>query len=341
MPTALFLASTPLHSFWALGLAAGRFADWRCVLALIDQRAGDRDFIADALAETVDAPITAVERFPQIGKSPLAKLRSARRVLQAVGGLSARLQPSYVAVGNDRRAEFYAALQAAPGATGAYVDDGMFSYMPMPQRGRVPGTSWMRRHLYGLPVEQPSHVGGSRAAREAWVLLPQCVHAGLAGKTVRAIEAEWFRQVRVQTVCERALMLAGVEAERIRAIRLLLLLPHDSFLREQPALRERIQHLAAAAHARGEQVAFKRHPRSSASDAILPDGAALEIPRRLPIEIFAPLLNDALVLGTLTTALLSLKRLSANTRVATYPAAGGAETAAAHIYRSIGILPLE
>lgn len=345
MRTALFLASTPLHTFWSLGLAHGVFRDWRCVLAMIDQRPSDHDFIAEALGETVTSPFQRIEHFPQIGKSPAAKLRRARVILRAVSALSAELRPAYITVGNDRRAEFYAALQASPGATGAYVDDGMYSYMPMPRQSRIPGvtglSAWVRRGVYGLPVEQPRYVGGSRAAADAWVLLPGSVHTGLASKNVREIEADWFRQAPVQAVCTRALALAGVDAEAIRRIRLLLVLPHDAFLREQPDLRARIEQLAQAAHQRGEAIAFKRHPRSSASTPVLPEGDALEIPRRLPVEILAPLLSDALVVGTQTTALLSLKRLAANTRVATFPQPGQAKTEATRIYRAVGILPLE
>ncbi|MFT4047683.1 MAG: hypothetical protein QM661_13460 [Solimonas sp.] len=344
MTTALFLASTPLHSFWSLGLAHGPFRDGRCALALIDQRDGDRDFIAEVLAARSDTPVREVRRFPRIGKNVASKLRNARRVIGEVAELSRRLQPAHVVVGNDRRIEFYAALAGTPEAVGAYIDDGMFSYMPMfPRQTPAPlraGNDAVRRWLYGLPAEHPPFVGGSRAAREAWVMLPELVHQGLRGKTTRGIDAAWFRDEGVRRVCADAVGLAGVDARRIGELRLLLLLPHDAFLRENPDIARQIGRLAREHAARGLPVAFKRHPRSTATDTGLLPAGALEIPRRLPVEVLAPLLNDVLVVGTLTTALISLKYLGASTQVRSLSQKSVRPDAAA-VYAAAGIAALD
>jgi len=343
MTTALFLASTPLHSFWSLGLAYGPFREGRGALALIDQREGDRDLIAEALAARADTPIQEVARFPRIGKNVMAKLRNAERVLGGVTDLTQRLRPSRVIVGNDRRIEFYAALAAAPDAVGAYVDDGMFSYMPMHAR-KTPGLlrhaqDAVRRSVYGFPSEHPNFVGGSRAAREAWVMLPDLVHEGLRGKTRQAIDAAWYHTAGAQRVCADAVARADLDPQLVGALRLLLLLPHDGFLRAHPQIAREIGRLAHDYQRRGLAVAFKRHPRSLSEDVDLLPPGCIEIPRRLPAEVLAPLLRDALVVGTLTTALISLKYLGANTQVRSL-AAPATQPAAAAIYVAAGISPL-
>lgn len=343
-PVALLLASTPLHSFWALGLAHGPLRRHDCVLAMIDQREGDRDFIAEAVAERGLGPIREVLRFPRIGKSPLAKIRGARSVLAQVAEASRRLQPSRVVVGNDRRAEFYAALSQAPEAVGGYIDDGMFSYMPMPRGKTSPWleavSGGLRRQLYGLPVEHPRFVGGAGVTREAWVMLPDLVHEGLRAKSVNRIEPSWFQEEGVQQICADAVARAGVDPALVRSLRLLLLLPHESFLRQHPELARHIGDLARAALARGQSVGFKRHPRSTSTDTgLLPEGC-MEISRRLPVEILAPLLQGTLVVGALTTGLLSLKHLGMQIEVRSLTQLS-AQPASAAVYAAAGIVPLE
>lgn len=342
MPNVLFLASTPLHSFWSLGLARGAFAGWNCSLALIDQRTGDTDYIADALAMTPGA-IREVVRFQQIGKRPIDKLRRGRAAVASIKELASRLKPDYVAVGNDRRVEFHAALAAAPGATGAYLDDGMFSYLPMkPRRTSRLGSllsTWARRGVYGVAAEHPDFVGGSRAVTEAWVMLPGQVHAGLRDKRLRCIEPTWFQDALVKEVCAQAALAAGIDPDAVRQARLLLVLPHESFLRAHPPLLDRLRRLMEQCAARGEHVMIKRHPRSQSESLEWP--GTTEVPRRLPIEILAPLLTDALVVGTLTTALISLRLLGKSLDVRYLDVPGRSGEQALPIYRAAGVRPLD
>lgn len=347
MPQALFLSSTPLHSLWALGIGVGAFRDWQCSLVLIDQRKGDRDCIADALSKLDHPPFVEVVRFEQIGKRPQQKIARARPQLRRVQDYVRTRNPQYIAVGNDRRAEFHAALQAAPGAVGAYMDDGASSYVSgSPGTGgalRRVGEAFgqgVRRLVYGVNVEHPPLVGGSRAAKEAWLLLPELAHAPLAAKQPRAIESVWFREPLVQEVCAAAIAQAGLDAGRLAATKLLLVLPHDSVLRAQPQLRERLEQMAREHAAKGQQVAYKFHPRSQAAELQLPPGC-IEIPRRLPVEILAPLLSDTLVVGSLTAALIFLLRLGARIEVRALAMNIPPDNPVLQVYRRMGIQILE
>ena len=347
---ALFLASTPLHSFWSLGLMHGPFAQWRNLLGVVDQKTTDRDLIGEVLADSLPPPLVDVQRFDELGG-----LLHARPILASLVRWVERWQPAYIAAGNDRRIEFHAAAHAVPKATRAYVEDGLYSYVP--RIDHTPGTTlglrarlsgWRRSKMYGFPIEKPTMVGSSDAVQEAWVMLPDAVHSGLAGKRVQALRPEWFAQPAVRQVCTAAAKLADFDATRCADIRLLLLLPHESFLSRHPEIGQRLEALAQATAGSGSLVAVKCHPSTLQMPLRLPDSQCIEIPRRIPVEILAPLLADAMVVGTLTTALMSLKLLGQRLDVRSIFPAQPTGTEAqrsfnqqtSKIYDSAGIRPL-
>ncbi|TDU31810.1 hypothetical protein DFR24_1192 [Panacagrimonas perspica] len=343
---ALFLPSTPLHSFWSIGLAAGPFAGSRNVLALIDQRPGEVDYIVEAARAIGFESIAEFHRFGRIGKRPIDKLRGARRVMEQVRALSARIEPAVVVAGNDRRAEFYAALHDLGAGVGAYVDDGLFSYVPMPLPSRGAWLTWLseraRRLIYGVDAEQPRHVGGSDAVRDAWVMLPYQVHEGLAGKHVQRLEPAWFRSPPARAVYARAMEMAGVDATHIGTLRMLLLLPHDAFLRAHPELFEALKGTVRRHLDAGHAVAVKRHPRSNGTPLPRELAGCAEIPHRIPVEILAPFLEDVDVVGSLTTAMISLVKLGANVRARSLaPVATPAHRRMNEVYLAAGVGPLE
>jgi hypothetical protein len=152
-------------------------------------------------------------------------------------------------------------------------------------------------------------------------------------------------------MCAAAAARAGFGVARCGAIRLLLLLPHPSFLEADPGLRDRMQALVREHVGRGETVALKGHPGAPGKPAHrqlqLPVDTAIEIPARLPVEVLVPLLSGTLVVGGLTTALLSLALLGDRVTVrslATQPKRGAGrvyENRALEIYESVGVLPLD
>lgn len=344
----LILSATPLHSFVALGLMQGPLRGARQTLALIDQHDDARDPVAIALAELGQGEIEVL-RFPA-----LRGFRRARRQLATLKALSAERAPDVLAIGNDRRLEFYAAMQGAPAARRLYIDDGLFSYLPhhdaVPRWRETVGDA--RRSLkYGVRVERPSLVGGSRAVQEAYVLLPDQVHEGLRSKPVHRIEAAWFATPTARAVCLRAAQAAGFDAMRCRAIRLLVLLPHPRFLVGHPEVGARLEALIAAHVQRGDLVALKPHPEAERLQAEapmrLPSHGLIHVPARLPAEVLAPLLVETLVVGTLTTALLSLALFGEGLVVRSLAPRSGTgvegdyNARAQAIYASVGILPLD
>lgn len=337
----LFLASTPLHTFFSLGLMRGPMREGRRTLFLINREPGEVDLLGQALA-AADWPGVEVVEFRAMQGS-----FSARRPLDEITRRVQALAPQSIAIGNDHRLEFYAAIRGAPRARRIYIDDGLYSYLPhrhAKSSWRESLSDWRRGLKYGLSLERPAHVGGSRAVQSAYVLLPQLVHAGLQDKPVQAYLPEWFADPAVQQVCIAAAKLAGFDAQRCEALGLLVLLPHHRFLETQPELRLQLATLVRQHLAGGRTVALKSHPKATrpASELLgLADDSVVEVPARLPAEVLAPLLGRTQVVGTLTTALLSLVLLGRATQVYRLPdtqrPANDFEAGARHIYDVAGV----
>ena len=346
----LFLPMTPFHTFVSLGLMAGPFKGGQHHLALLDRRSdGNVDQLAMALRNSEDSGVSLTE-FASIKK---LDSRQARRVLESISELTAALQPSVIAVGNDLSPEFYAAVRGCPSAKRVYLDDGLNSYFPHNDAE----SAWVtllsapiRRLRYGLTVERPSMLGGSRAIQEGYVLLPQRVHAGLRAKRVEALRREWFADPWVRSICNQAASATGFDGPRCSSIDLLLLLPHPRFLKAYPELKKQMEDLAAGYAASGRVVAIKAHPRARIPiqrQLKLPQQDLLEIPAGLPVEAMVPLLTRTLVVGALTTALMSLATLGEGLKVRflqppkTHGTAGFCNDQTLEIYRSVGIETLD
>lgn len=351
MRTVLFLPSSPHHTLWCLALAAGPFRDARCVLAQTNWRADHREYLVETLRSRPCGLFAELTSFPKLVLRPRDRLLRARRLLASISRYARDLAPGHVVTGNDYRAEFHAALRGAPGAIGTYVDDGWGSYrndtvtsgaagtvIDALKAGSVSAWRWLS---FGVRTGRPGRIGGSAAVREAWVMAPALAHDKLAPKTLHAIEPAWLHDPRVLDTCTDAIRRSGLAAEDLDSVGLVLLLPHDEFLRRHPELRAAMERRAQACAARGELLAYKHHPRSRAQGLALPRDRCVEIPQRLPVEILAPFLRDTLVVGVMTSALIFLPRLQPRIRVeALIPSAAHADPVT-RIYRSMGVHTLD
>ena len=346
----LFLPITPFHTFVSLGLMAGPFKGGQHHLALLDRRSdGNVDQLAMALRSSQDSSVSVTE----FASTKKVDSRQARRMLESISEFTDGLQPLVIAAGNDRRAEFYAAVRGCPSAKRVYIDDGLNSYFPINDAEPAWVTllsAPVRRLRYGLSVERPPMLGGSRAIQEGYVLLPRRVHAGLRNKRVEALRREWFADPWVRSVCNQAATATGFDGLRCSSIDLLLLLPHPRFLKAYPELKKQMEDLAANYAASGRVVAIKAHPRAWISierQLRLPPHDLLDIPAGLPVEAMVPLLTQTLVVGALTTALMSLAMLGDGLKVRflqppkTDGTAGFCNDQTMEIYRSVGIEALD
>lgn len=343
----LIFVSTPWQLFCALGLLFGPYRHAQRTLALIDQRVGRRDpwhAVLAALAE----PGLRIATLPAIGKSPLAKLRRTRGVLAQVQALVDEAQPDEIIGGNDRRVEFqYAMAQAnlRRCTLGAYLDDGTFSYSGLSRvrtRRHERLLAWAERiggrlH-YGRWYHKPAALGLSRWVEYAWLAFPEQAHPQLLAKPRRALDPYWYRRSEVQALCRQLVEnSSGGDAATPAGYDRLLLLPHDHLLRAGAGLRAALSRQIDDARRSGERVAVKRHPRSGGWALDVDHQGLVELDARLPIEAYAPWLAQARIVGTLSTALLSLRWLCPDAHIESLPHAGALQDPLQALYRRLGI----
>jgi len=337
----LFLAATPLHTFFSLGLMYGPMREGRRTLFLINRESDEFDPLGQALAGAGWPGVEVAEFKAMQGRF------SARRSLNELTARVRALAPAAIAIGNDHRLEFYAAIRGAPDARRIYIDDGLYSYLPhryAKSSWRQGLSNWRRSLKYGLTIERPAFVGGSKAVQSAYVLLPNQVHAGLRAKPLQAFSPAWFAEPAVQQVCMEAAGIAGFDAHRCEALGLLVLLPHQRFIETKPELRQQLTSLVLQRLACGQTVALKSHPRAKrpAHELLgVRSDAVVEVPAKLPAEVLAPLLRRTQVVGALTTSLLSLSVLGRATRVFRLPDSNDSlnelELGARRVYDAAGV----
>jgi hypothetical protein len=350
MDSVIYLIASPLHLFVSLGLMCGPFRHHRHIVVLINRPSGQRDFLAEALESECERR-ASVSRFPVLGRC-----EPARKTLAEISNFVSRHAPAVIAVGCDEYLEFYAAVRGWPQAKRVFLEDGLYSYLPV--RNPKPSwwqaiSNWRRSLKYGVPVERPAYLGGSRAVQESYVFMPRWVHRELARKPVHRLEREWFADPWLRNICIAAAEAAGFDAQRCRSIGLLMLLPRLTLLQESTELRQRFERIAHAHAKRGGLIAIKRHPRARGTDfglqLDLPSDQLIEIPPLLPSEALVPLLNaETLVVGARTTALLTLALLADQLRVRSVMSTSGETGATARfnegalqIYQSVGIRTIE
>lgn len=343
----LLLVSTPWQLFCALGLLFGPYRNARRTLALIDQRPGRENRWLDALANLAEPGLTIVE-LPRIGKSVFDKLLRTRPVLRAVQKLVLDCEPDEVVGGNDRRVEFQYAAQIAHkrfGARGVYLDDGTFSYSGLvnlrPRRAEAVIQAlealggWL---CYGLWYRKPLALGLSNWTQSAWLAFPEHAHEGLAQKPRQALRAEWYRTPQLLAISAQLIRTVGGSEPPAEEIDELLLLPHDHLLKADRPLRLALSRRLSEASAAGRRVAVKRHPRSREWLLDVPRNDWVEFDPRLPIEAYAPWLPRTHVIGSLSTALLSLRWLCPAARIESIEHEGALRDPLQALYPRLGIL---
>jgi hypothetical protein len=341
----IFLNSTPLHSLWSLGIAAASL-NAKDEFWLIDKPSGSRDLIYEALQHDTFGMFENTIRFNKIGKSPVQKIARARAVVRSIKNETLRVRPTSIFIGNDKRIEFHAALNAYPTAKGVYLDDGTASYTHVPEDfGDSENTTDIlgnlyRRVIYGIWTPRNSFLGTTKAITEAHLLIPELAHAVLAKKTLHHIKPEWFRDERVVAVCTLACELAQLDVDKLASAKLLLCLPNDKLFVDHPYISEAFEKIAASHIQKGGTIALKKHPRSETVKLDIDPRFIVEIPQELPLEIVAPLLEGSEVLGVATSSLIYLKVLGTNVGTTTLVPKHIRQNAILEIYRKLGITEL-
>lgn len=320
---AIYLVSTPLHFLIASSIALRQRDKQNAHLVFIDQPNLKSHPYLECESRWPDSPFLSRHIFPGRQQRGIDKLRARKEVFRQLARLAEELTPDEIYVGNDRRIEFQYLMHVATSykpVSGVYMDEGTFTYVGRQDSGsfsdRVIDNA-LKKLAYGLWWKNPPTVGGSSWISEAYVAFPDLVHPLLRSKRLHALSGDTFMAEEFRRLAQIIVEYFKIDAEKLAGLDVLLTLPHESVMAKVPGYAEQIQNLVAALSARGMSIGVKYHPRNHDPDSLqlgaragvwlIPDGAAY--------ETFLPLLGKCLIVGDMSSTLLTTRWLRPDLRV--------------------------
>jgi hypothetical protein len=326
----LFMVSTPLNLLIASAVALenreSRKNDQkpvRCELCFIDQPGVSARSYVEAVKAWKESPFDVVHVFPSRASTPYKKLCNRRRAFMLARKIIDDLKPDMIAVGNDRRVEFQYAMFYSQSAgyvpRGAYLDDGTFTYVGRKTRGIQ--DAWIdnaaKKLFYGFWWQQPETVGSSAWVDDAYVAFPELVHKSLQQKSLHTINSGWFESPAIQSLSDALLKYFEVNTDRLRQLDVIITLPHASLVGDASGYADTMKQLVNELSNRGKKLGVKYHPRQAGDDPlglIQVPGVEL-LPAVLAFETLLPGLGNPVIIGDVSTTLLSSRWLRPSLRV--------------------------
>jgi len=313
---AIFMVSTPLHLYNALAIALQHREDWQSHLWFIDQKDWLNPYF-QVLKGWKDQPFAGIDYFVTNLPGNGARIRARKEAFDKIDGLVADIRPRELLVGNDRRIEFVYAINHACRRSGlpvrgSLIDDGVYSYID--QRSKwfqdTGPERWMKKLVYGSWYERTPSIGGSPFIDRAFVAFPEFVNSYLRRLKVEGIDMELYRSPEIRTYSEMMLESGNIDRQELPGYDLVLTLPHESLFNRFPNFQKNMRILVDSVRNGGKRVGIKYHPRQREDDPLqLVSGDDQLIPRTVAFEILLPLLGKPLILGDVSTVLLTARWL--------------------------------
>ncbi|WP_455217824.1 capsular polysaccharide export protein, LipB/KpsS family, partial [Kaarinaea lacus] len=351
----LFMVSTPLNLFMASAVALdirekhkNSQDPVRCELCFIDQPGLSARMYIDAVKTWNESPFDAVHVFPSRASTLFKKLCNRRRAFRLTRNIIEDLQPDMIAVGNDRRIEFQYAMfysqSVGYAPRGAYLDDGTFTYVGRKTKGIQ--DSWIdnitKKLFYGSWWQQPETVGSSAWIDDAYVAFPEWVYKPLEQKLLHSINAAWFESQEIQLLSKVLLQYFNVDDGLVRQLDVVITLPHASLVRDESGYASTMKQVVDDLTARGKKVGIKYHPRQVGEDPLqLATNPGVEqLPAVLAFEVLLSVLGNPVIVGDVSTTLLSSRWLRPSLRVIAITG-GGQQEQFVDLFRKLNIEMVE
>jgi hypothetical protein len=327
-PASLYFVSTPLHLFASCGIALHNRDTETPSICFIDQAPSSEESpYAASLRQWPDSPFACIEVFTGKITQVLAKYRLRRANFRRLAALVSQTQPTRLYTGNDRRIEFQYAMHQArrlrPEATGIYMDEGTFTYVGRPRSSSVSDRridSSLKKLLYGRWWKHPPTVGASEWIQTAYVAFPELAHPLIQQKQLVHLAADYFKSAAIKSLAQLVLRQFGVSDANYADFDLVLTLPHASILREIAGYETTLHGLCQQLSTQQLKIAVKYHPGEPEQDVLglsKYPGVHL-LPARLSFEFILPLLGSPLVVGDVSSTLLTARWLRPDLRVVSF-----------------------
>ncbi len=311
---AIFMVSTPLHLYNALAIALKYRDRWESHLWFIDQKDQHNPYY-HVLREWKEHPFAGIEYFITNLPGTAAKIKARKSAFDRIDERLAEIRPQELLVGNDRRIEFVFAVNHAcrrlgfP-VRGSLIDDGVYSYVD--QRSKwyqdTAAERLMKKMVYGSWYERTPSIGASPFIDRAFVAFPEFVNRALRRVTVEGIDLELYRSAEIQTYSTMMLESGYIDRQMLPCFDLVLTLPHESLMHRFPGFKDSVRRIVDNVRYGGKRVGIKYHPRQKDDDPLqLVSQQDQLIPRAVAFEILLPLLGRPLIIGDVSTVLLTAR----------------------------------
>jgi hypothetical protein len=325
---ALYLVSTPLNLFIASAIAMEKRKHQnanqiRIELGFIDQPGDGANVYVETVKAWQDSPFDAIHVLPARTSGPLKKFSHRKQAFSMLREIIDELRPGMIAVGNDRRVEFQFAMHYAEcsgyAPRGVYLDDGTYTYVG--RKTKVVRDAWLdnglKKLVYGRWWQQPPTVGASGWIDDAYVAFPELVFEPLKQKSLHKINASWFESQPIQSLSQLLMAKFEVDKSQLEKLDVVITLPHGSLITDESTYADTMRQVVEGLSQRSKRIGIKYHPSQKRKDPLglaVYSGVML-LPSVLAFEVLLPALGEAVIVGDVSTALLSSKWLRPALRV--------------------------
>jgi hypothetical protein len=171
--------------------------------------------------------------------------------------------------------------------------------------------------VYGGWYFRPSVIGASDAVEEAYVALPEFANPALAQKCLIGLEMDRLLDPRLKGFTEALTAPYALDPHTVAALGLIFIVPHESLIAAFPAFQEVVTETIRDAARKGIAIGLKYHPRQEQSDplGVLDLEGIAVLPNTLAFEAMLPLLGRAVIVGDVSSALLTARWLRPDLKV--------------------------
>ena len=247
--------------------------------------------------------------------------------------------------GNDRRSEFqysmYIARQYYPQVEGVYMDDGAISYAGHKSINCIQHRCIdpiLKKLLRGKWWENSLTVGASDWVSSAYVAFPDAVHSLLKKKELIKLDASIFISERFMAFAADFLGNDARLTQLLSQLKVVVTLPHEAAFLSVESDYRRLADILLDFYPY-QKIAIKSHPRAENMDAVktIFPGASL-IDRYVGMEFLVPFLSDdCLVIGDVSTTLLTAKWLRPDLTVISIDYSQKPNEQMTHLYERLSI----
>ncbi len=345
MNNKIIMVSTFRHLFLGLSLACSDKVSRYHVL-FIDQKTEEENNRFYQIAKEVLKPFATVSAIP-VRLKVQSKKKYRNVVFRLLDAMLETLKPVELITGNDRRLEFQYAMyfltnKLSLKTQGGYLDDGTGSYRNMHDFKHLSRLSDqlidtpLKRLAYGRWYHRPKTLGASKWIDCSYLTFPDIALSPLKSKKILKIEGPQYTKGFLASIIKEYANYFCIESCSGVSKSVLIALPHSSIIKELYGSKYNLMSKVEEMLRLYPSAFVKYHPREVGDPLGLKERATF-LSASVPAEFYLATINFDLVIGDVSTVLMSAKWLQPGCDVQYLPNNSGHTKALKSIFQDLNI----